>query len=127
MFYCIYSNYLHIRRIRSVGDFKKYKSKSKKLRVWGNHQSSLRIVYFILLHLIFFMVHRILIQYFNLNTYLKLRNYEKIVSSQDYIKRRKKRNEISHGHKLPVMSCRIPCIRILNTEFPISLLEFIIQ
>lgn len=54
MFYCIYSNYLHIRRIRSIADFKKYKNKITKLRVWRNHQSSIQIVYLVLLHLIFF-------------------------------------------------------------------------
>lgn len=114
MFCCIYSNYLHIRRIRSTSDLEKYESKIKELRVWRNHQSSLWTVYVVLLYLIFFMDHRILIQYLNLNIYLKLRNWEKTVSSQHYRKRRKKSNEISHGHMLPFMCCRVPYISFLQ-------------
>lgn len=121
MFYCIYSNYLHIRRIRSTSDLEKYKSKIKELRVWRNHQSSLRIVCLELLYF-FFMVRRILIQYLNLNIYLKLRNSEKTVSSQEYRKRRKKKG-MKFLRVISYLSCVAEChISVFfNTEYTLSL------
>lgn len=102
MFYCIYSNYLHIRRIRSIADFKKYKNKITKLRVWRNHQSSNSLFGIIAFN--FFNGTQDSYSIFQSKHVSQAKKLRKDSKFPGYIKRRKKRNEISHDHKLPVMS-----------------------